>query len=256
MDIEKEVLEKISSLKNHNQILFKQVISISGNDVFSIWDFMSSTILYKITPYIEDVFYELKDTFKEIIKDPKIKKNILLDLTAIKDRDPAADSYFNIVLNYKGFHAVTLHRLSHHLWLQNNKDLAFFISNISSLVFSIDIHPAAKISGGLMIDHGTGVVIGETAIIDKNVTILQNVTLGGTGKEQGDRHPKIKSGVLIGAGAKILGNITIGLNSKIGAGSVVLQNIPDHSTAVGIPAKVIARKDLDHIPAKMIDHLN
>lgn len=250
-----EVVEKINSLKTQNPILLKQIKNIMGEDHFDIEDFIVAVILYKLKPYIEGIADELESMFKEIIDEPQIKESIRLDLVAIRDRDPASDSYFNIILNYKGFQAVTLHRISHFTWMQNNKDLALYLSNISSLVFSIDIHPAASISGGLMIDHGTGVVIGETSVIDKNVTILQNVTLGGTGKEQGDRHPKIKSGVLIGAGAKILGNITIGLNCKIGAGSVVLKSIPNYSTAVGVPAKVIARKDLDIIPAEVIDHL-
>lgn len=161
------------------------------------------------------------------------------DIKAVLDRDPAADTYLNVLLHLKGFHAIQTHRLAHCLWRQNRKELARFLQSRCSEVFGVDIHPACRIGHGLMFDHATGIVIGETAEIGNNVSILQGVTLGGTGNQQGDRHPKIRPGVMIGAGAKILGNIVIGEDARIGAGSVVLDPVPANTTAVGVPAKII-----------------
>ena len=150
-----------------------------------------------------------------------------------------------MILNLKGFHAIQAHRLANCLWQQNRKELARFVQSRTSEVFGVDIHPACKVGKGIMFDHATGIVIGETAVIEDNVSILQSVTLGGTGNEQGDRHPKIRAGVLIGAGAKVLGNIEVGEGARIGAGSVVLSNVPAHTTAVGVPAKIIGRPDCE-----------
>jgi serine O-acetyltransferase len=163
------------------------------------------------------------------------------DIKAVKDRDPAADSYLTVILNLKGFHAIQAHRLANCLWQQNRKELARFIQSRTSEVFGVDIHPACKVGHGIMFDHATGIVIGETAVIEDNVSILQSVTLGGTGNEQGDRHPKIRAGVLIGAGAKVLGNIEVGEGARIGANSVVLSAVPAHTTVVGVPAKVVGK---------------
>jgi serine O-acetyltransferase len=146
-----------------------------------------------------------------------------------------------VLLNFKGFQAIQVHRLANQLWIHGRKDLALFIQSRNSEVFSVDIHPAAKIGQAVMFDHATGIVVGETAIIHNNVSIMQSVTLGGTGNEAGDRHPKVLEGVMIGAGAKILGNITIGEGAKIGAGSVVLNNVPAHVTVAGIPAKIVGK---------------
>ncbi|UAA37865.1 serine O-acetyltransferase [Paraneptunicella aestuarii] len=175
------------------------------------------------------------DAFKE---DPSIVEAALADLKAVYDRDPAVETYLTILANFKGYLALQVHRLAHHLWRKNRKHLALFLQSRNSEVFAVDIHPAAKIGKGVMFDHATGIVVGETAVIEDNVSILQSVTLGGTGNESGDRHPKVREGVLIGAGAKILGNIEIGRGSKVGAGSVVLNNVPEHVTVVGVPAKV------------------
>jgi serine O-acetyltransferase len=161
------------------------------------------------------------------------------DFAAVKGRDPACPDYLHVLLNLKGFHALQVHRLSHQLWKQDRKELAFHIANTASRVYSIDIHPAARIGSGVMLDHGTGIVIGETTVIEDNVSLLQNVTLGGTGKQTGDRHPKVRSGVMIGAGSKILGNIEIGSMSKVAAGSVVLHPVPPNCTVAGVPARVV-----------------
>ena len=185
-------------------------------------------------------------TIRELFDQAFVKCDLMLthvahDIKAVKDRDPAADSYLTVILNLRGFHAIQAHRLAHCLWLQNRKELARFIQSRTSEVFGVDIHPACKVGHGIMFDHATGIVIGETAVIEDNVSILQSVTLGGTGNEQGDRHPKIRAGVLIGAGAKVLGNIEVGEGARIGANSVVLSAVPAHTTVVGVPAKVVGK---------------
>lgn len=162
-----------------------------------------------------------------------------IDLQAVFDRDPACERYVEPLLYFKGFHAIQTHRLAHWLWHQGRRDFALYLQSRSSSVFQTDIHPAMHMGRGIFLDHATGLVVGFTARIGDNVSILQDVTLGGTGKEFGDRHPKIGDGVLIGAGAKILGNIEIGRCSRIAAGSVVLKEVPPNSTVAGVPAKII-----------------
>ncbi|KAK1430917.1 hypothetical protein QVD17_14033 [Tagetes erecta] len=194
-----------------------------------------------------------------LIEDQEIVKAVKDDLRAVKERDPACISYVHCFLNFKGFIACQAHRIAHHLWLKGRKILALLIQNRVSEVFALDIHPGARIGSGIMLDHATGVVIGETAVIGNNVSILHNVTLGGTGKSGGDRHPKIGDGVLIGAGTCVLGNIGIGDGAKVGAGSVVLKNVPARTTAVGNPAKLVGGKQnpvkLDKIPSFTMDHV-
>lgn len=181
--------------------------------------------------------------------DDSIMAQATADLLAVTRRDPACPDHLHVVLNLKGFQALQTHRISHRLWQQGRTELAFTLANIGSLVLGVDIHPAARIGSGVMLDHGAGIVIGETAVVEDDVSILQDVTLGGTGKERGDRHPKIRSGVMIGAGAKILGNIEIGSMSKVAAGSVVLQHVPPHSTVAGVPARVVRRAICIDAPA-------
>ncbi|TRY33951.1 serine O-acetyltransferase [Aliiglaciecola sp. M165] len=170
---------------------------------------------------------------------PAIVEAAIKDIQAVLDRDPAVDSSLTVLLNFKGFQAIQTHRIAHYLWHHDRKPLSLFMQSRNSEVFGVDIHPGAKIGQGVMFDHATGIVIGETAVVEDHVSILQSVTLGGTGNESGDRHPKVRQGVMIGAGAKILGNIEIGRRSKVGAGSVVLKSVPEHVTVVGVPAKVV-----------------
>jgi serine O-acetyltransferase len=183
----------------------------------------------------------LQDLFQEALSDePAIEKAMQADILAHYERDPACDYYSLPLLYFKGFHAVQSYRITHWLWQKGRDTLAYFLQNRISEVMGIDIHPAARVGQGIMLDHGTGVVIGETAVVGNNVSMLHGVTLGGSGKEDGDRHPKIGDGVMIGASASILGNIKVGTCAKVGAGSVVLQDVPDYSTVVGVPAKVVA----------------
>jgi serine O-acetyltransferase len=166
-------------------------------------------------------------------------ESIRCDIAAVYDRDPACERRIEPLLYFKGFHAIETHRLAHWLWQQGRRDFALYLQSQSSRIFAVDINPAAKIGIGIMLDHGTGIVIGETASLGDNCSLLQGVTLGGTGKETGDRHPKIGANVMIGAGAKVLGNIKVGDCSVVGAGSVVLKDVPPRTTVAGVPAKEI-----------------
>jgi serine O-acetyltransferase len=173
-------------------------------------------------------------------EDPAIIAAAVADLVAIRTRDPAAETHLTPFLYYKGFHALQWHRIGHWLWRNDRRDLAHFLQSRVSEVFAVDIHPAVPVGCRVFIDHGTGLVVGETAAIGDDVSILHEVTLGGTGKERGDRHPKVRDGVLLCAGAKVLGNVEIGRDAKVGAGSVVLQNVPAGATVAGVPARVVA----------------
>lgn len=183
-------------------------------------------------------------------------KTLKEEIRNILDKDPAAKGVIEVILCYPGFHAVLLYRLSHILYLKKRYLLARFLSHISRWLTGIEIHPGAKIGKTFFIDHGMGVVIGETAEIGDNVTLYQGVTLGGTGKEKGKRHPTVEDNVIIGGGAKVLGPITIGSEAKIGANSVVLNNIPPKSTAVGIPARVVIRREekIEYIYPRIVIH--
>lgn len=170
---------------------------------------------------------------------PEIAQALRADIAAVLDRDPATQRFIEPFLYFKGFHAVQTHRLAHWLWTRGERDFALYLQSRSSDVFQTDIHPAARFGQGVFLDHATGLVVGETAVVEDDVSLLQNVTLGGTGKESGDRHPKVRQGAIVGAGAKILGNIEIGAHSRIAAGSVVLRAVDPHSTVAGIPARII-----------------
>ena len=192
-------------------------------------------------------------TFAEVLeRRPELGISFRADLAAVYDRDPACTRYIEPLLYFKGFHALVTHRFAHALWQEGRTDFALYLQSQSSRIFAVDINPAARIGNGLMIDHGTGVVIGETAVVGDNCSILQSVTLGGNGKETGDRHPKIGDHVLLAAGAKVLGNITVGHCSKVAAGSVVLKDVPNNKTVAGVPAKIVGDSGCPE-PARAMD---
>ena len=194
----------------------------------------------------------IRDVIQEAIEaDPSILQSAANDMMATFSRDPACEDPLTPFLFFKGFHALQAHRIAHWLWRQGRKTLAHFFQNQISVTLGVDIHPAARFGAGIMLDHATGLVAGETAVVGDDVSILHAVTLGGTGKESGDRHPKIGRGVLLAAGCKIIGNIEVGEGAKVGAGSVVLEDVPDHVTVAGIPAKIIGQTQ--GLPAHAMD---
>lgn len=200
----------------------------------------------------EQVLREIAD--EALAADREIGTAARADLMAVVDRDPACHRYMQPLLFFKGYQAIQAYRISHWLWTQGRRDFAYFLQMRASEVFTIDIHPAARLGRGIMMDHAHAIVIGETAVVGDNVSMLHSVTLGGTGKEEQDRHPKIGSGVLIGAGAKVLGNIRVGCCSRIAAGSVVLRDVPEKTTVAGVPAKVVGEVTCDQ-PSVSMDHL-
>jgi serine O-acetyltransferase len=183
---------------------------------------------------------------------PELGDLFRADIQAVFDRDPACTRYMEPLLYYKGYHALVTHRFAHSLWNEGRRDFALYLQSQSSRIFAVDINPATRMGRGIMLDHGTGIVIGETAVVGDNCSILQNVTLGGNGKETGDRHPKIGHNVLLAAGAKVLGNIRVGNCSKVAAGSVVLKDVPDNVTVAGVPAKIVGDSGCPE-PARMMD---
>lgn len=185
--------------------------------------------------------------------EPEIGHAARADIIATFDRDPACHRYIDPFLYFKGYQAIQTQRMAHRLWHMGRKDFAYYLQSRLSMITSIDIHPAARIGKGIMVDHGHDIVVGETCVIEDNVSIMQGVTLGGTGKEAGDRHPKIRRGVLVGAGAKILGNIEIGQCSRVAACSVVLHDVPPNTTVAGVPAKVVGYAGCTE-PARAMDH--
>jgi len=199
-----------------------------------------------IEPLIADIF----------AKHDHISHSCSRDLLAMFERDPACFSPLEPMLFFKGFMALSTYRVSHQLWKEDRRWLALYLQSISSEVFSTDIHPAAQIGCGILLDHATSFVVGETAIIEDDVSILHEVTLGGTGKVAGNRHPIIRSGVLIGAGAKILGRVEIGSHAKVGAGSVVLNDVPAHTTVAGVPAVVVGEANEINPALEMNQHLD
>ena len=191
----------------------------------------------------------IEEAFNE---EPHIIRAAEIEIKAIRERDPACNSYSTPLLFFKGFHALQSYRISNWLWNQGRHSLAFYFQNQISAIFGVDIHPAATMGSGIMFDHATGIVIGETAVVEDNVTMLHGVTLGGTGKEQGNRHPKVRQGALIGASAAIIGNIEVGEYAKVGAGSVVMNSVRAHDTVAGVPATVVGNVT-NTSPAQNID---
>ncbi len=221
-------------------------------------DRLEDAVIHRLASRLDhpDVSGELiRQTFEEaIVDDAGIGAAFRADIAAIFDRDPACHRFIEPVFYFKGFHAIQIQRFSHWLWNQGRKDFAYYLQSRTSQVLQLDLHPAVKIGRGIMIDHGHGIVFGETALIEDDVSILHGVTLGGTGKADGDRHPKIRQGVLIGAGAKILGNIEIGACSRVAAGSVVLKDVPANSTVVGVPAKIVGEANCPE-PSRSMNHM-
>lgn len=197
----------------------------------------------------------IRQTFASILEsEPDYKPIFRADLAAVYDRDPACQRLIEPLLYFKGFHALQTQRFSNSLWRLGRRDFALYLQSQASRVFAIDIHPAARIGRGIMFDHGTGIVIGETAEIGDNTSILHSVTLGGSGKVGGDRHPKIGNGVLIGAGAKILGNIHVGDCVRVASGSVVLKDVPARKTVAGVPARIVGEAGCSQ-PSREMNHL-
>jgi serine O-acetyltransferase len=196
----------------------------------------------------------LREVAQEVYAaDPSIIAQAEADLRAVFERDPACKGYVQPFLYFKGFLALQTHRIAHALWRDGREAMAFYLQSRMSELFQVDIHPAAVIGAGAFLDHGTGIVIGETAVVGDDVSMLHGVTLGGTGAGRGERHPKIGAGVLLGAGAKVLGNITVGDYAKIASGSVVLKSVPAHCTAAGVPARLVNCPTCEE-PAKSMDH--
>ena len=221
-------------------------------------DTLESVIIHRVAARLahQDVPSEvIRQAFTDAVAaDPRFSEAFYADLLAVVDRDPACTRVIEPILYFKGFHAIQAHRLAHALWTAGRHDFAFYLQSRSSAVFQTDIHPAARIGRGVFLDHATGLVVGSTALIEDNVSMLQDVTLGGTGKEMGDRHPKVRHGVLIGAGAKILGNIEVGHCARIAAGSVVLHPVPHNKTVAGVPARIVGEAGCAE-PARTMDQI-
>jgi serine O-acetyltransferase len=221
-------------------------------------DTLEASVVHRLSERLShaDVSGELiRQAYAGALEDqPSIGEAFRADIVATVDRDPAANRFLEPVLYFKGFHAIQTHRLAHWLWGRGRRDFAFYLQSRSSAAFQTDIHPAARIGRGIFLDHATGLVVGETALIEDDVSMLHDVTLGGTGKESGDRHPKIRRGVLIGAGAKILGNIEVGSCARIAAGSVVVHPVPSNVTVAGVPAKVVGEAGCSE-PARSMDQM-
>src|SRR6195256_4517502 len=219
---------------------------------------LEAAVAHRVTERLDhpDVSAELiRQVYAEALAaDPDMGTSFRSDIVAVFDRDPAADRFIEPVLYYKGFHAIQTHRLAHWLYGKGRRDFALYLQSRASAVLQCDIHPAAKIGRGIFLDHATGLVVGETAVIEDDVSMLHDVTLGGTGKEHEDRHPKIRYGVMIGAGAKILGNIEVGHCSGRAAGSVVIKPVPNNVTVAGVPAKVVGEAGCPE-PSRNMDQM-
>jgi serine O-acetyltransferase len=221
-------------------------------------DTLEGAIVYRLSERLDHAALSgelLRQAYADALEDtPTIGDCFRADIAAVVDRDPATYRLLEPVLYYKGFHAIQTHRLAHWLWGKGRRDFALYLQSRSSAVFQCDIHPAARIGRGIFLDHATGLVVGETAMIEDDVSMLHDVTLGGTGKQADDRHPKIRYGVMIGAGAKILGNIEVGHCVRIAAGSVVLKSVPNNVTVAGVPAKVVGVAGCPE-PARLMDQM-
>jgi serine O-acetyltransferase len=222
--------------------------------------FFEAAVFYRIAMRLKNDVVDAETLVntagRAMLAEPSIHAAVRADITAVLERDPAAERLIEPFLYFKGFHAIQTQRLAHWLWRNGERDFALYLQSRSSDVFQTDIHPAVPFGRGIFLDHATGLVVGETAEIDDDVSLLQNVTLGGTGKDAGDRHPKVRQGVIIGAGAKILGNIEIGAFARIAAGSVVLHSVAPYSTVAGVPAKVIKKSSAAEAPRRIDEVLS
>lgn len=227
-------------------------VHILGQDSFD--DSLASCLAGKLAGAAPGISYEtLFPIFRTCCaENSEIAVAARRDLLAVMERDPVATDIHTPFLYFKGYQAIQTQRVAHHLWHKKRRDMALYLQSRSSEIFQVDIHPAARLGHGIMMDHATGIVIGETAVVGDDVSLLHSVTLGGTGKEGSDRHPKIRRGVMIGAGAKILGNIEIGEGARVAAGSVVTKPVPPHVTVAGVPACVIGKAG-SRIPAKVME---
>ncbi len=231
-----------------------ELIRLSVLDCRSLEEAISHRLSRKLGHHALSEPYLFKLFMDVTASDPKIGAAARADIRAVAERDAACKGLLAPFLYFKGFQVLCAYRIGHRLWMNGREEVALYLQSLVSQVFSVDIHPAARIGTGIMLDHATGIVIGETAVVEDGVSMLHDVTLGGTGKEKGgDRHPKVRKNVLIGAGTRILGNIEIGEGARIGAGSVVLDNVPPHTTAVGVPARVIGVEKTED-PAATMDH--
>jgi len=221
-------------------------------------DTLEDAIVHRIAERLDHAALSaglIRQAYQDALRDdPDLGNVFRADLVAVYDRDPATSRFMDPLLYFKGFHAIQAHRLAYWLHKQGRKDFAFYIQSQSSSVFQTDINPAARIGRGIFLDHATGFVVGETAVIEDDVSILHDVTLGGTGKENEDRHPKIRRGVMIGAGAKILGNIEVGHCARIAAGSVVVKPVPNNVTVAGVPARVVGTAGCSE-PSRTMDQM-
>ncbi|VFP86999.1 serine O-acetyltransferase [Candidatus Erwinia haradaeae] len=236
-DIQKEAYQLVQSepmLVNFYRSALLQYNDLGTALSYILANKLANHIISKI-----DLYKIIQDIYRQY---PAIIISAAYDIYAARHRDPTIDKYSTVILYLKGFHALQIYRLYHCLWNLGRRALALYLQHQSSILFAVDIHPAAKLGQGILLDHATGIVVGETTVIADNVLILQSVTLGSTGKDSGDRHPKIQEWVIIGAGAKILGNIEVGCWAKVGAGSVVLRPVPAYATVAGVPANIVKKK--------------
>jgi serine O-acetyltransferase len=213
-------IESILNRRSFEAAIFHRIATRLKNDIVG-------------SALIVDGFYRATEAA------PTLVGALRADIAAVVERDPATERFIEPFLYFKGFHALQTHRLAHWLWSHGERDFALYLQSRSSDVFQTDIHPAARVGAGVFLDHATGLVVGQTAVIEDDVSLLQNVTLGGTGKHAGDRHPKVRRGAIIGAGAKILGNIEIGAQARVAAGAVVLASVPPGATVAGVPARIL-----------------
>jgi serine O-acetyltransferase len=247
-DIRKEALEDANREPMLASFLYQIILNHN-----SLEDALSFQLAGKLESHALTAV-TLRDLMDEALQsDPGIGQSAREDIKAVVERDPACRKYSTPLLYFKGFQALQAYRIAHYYWRTGREELALFLQSRISETYTVDIHPAAKIGNGILIDHATSLVIGETAVVEDHVSMLHEVTLGGTGKETGDRHPKVRRGVLIAAGAKILGNVEIGEGAKVGGGAVVLTDVPPHTTVVGVPAHPVCSVDEEE-PALLMDH--